>query len=108
MTTAHNKAPTLSAEKLAYIKQQIEQGQLQGAIAKTLGIRKSVVTAVSTCLHAGYPIADYQIIYGKSYARLPKNESGQFYEDIRTAGSWDVRKGLELLRVPFSQWSAAI
>ena len=108
MTTAHNRAEALTTYQLAYIKDRIEQGHPQGDTAKALGIRKSVVTAVAMCLHSGYPVQDYQAIFSKSYARLPVNESGQFYADIKTGGRWDVRRGLDLLRVPFSQWSSVL
>ena len=98
----------LSTASIAYAAQQIAMGVSQPKIAHSLGVEKSVVTNIAKCLNRGYPPEDYQLISSKNYINRPINESGQFIRENPTQGSWDVRMGLNLLRVPFAKWPQAL
>jgi hypothetical protein len=93
----HNKHPTLPANVLAHIKRELANG-----------VTKAVITNIAGCIAAGYPIEDYQLIYGKGYRYSPVNESGQFHSDSKVGGVWDVRMGLKLLSVSFAKWPQAL
>ena len=107
MVWKSNKLPTLSPETLHYVAQELGNGVGQSVIAKVLGTKKGTITSIAKCIELGYPITDYQVIYNKDYRYSPRNESGHFYEDHCIGGTWDVRKGMDLLRLPFSQWRDA-
>jgi len=102
------RKPKLSAANIAYVKEQLAMGVSQPKIAGRLGVNKVVVTNIATCIHRGYPLGDYQQINSKDYIHLPINESGQLIRDNSTHGSWDVRLGLNLMRVPFAKWPQAL